>query len=111
MHITPSEALAKLKDSDHPFTTLFQHGSLEVEVYRPVKVDLQTPHTRDEIYVIISGQGTFFHEGETKKIAAGDFLFVPAGDDHRFENFTDDFSTWVFFYGPEGGEFGQSVDG
>ena len=21
-----------------------------------------------------------------------------------FEDFTDDFSTWVFFYGPEGGE-------
>jgi hypothetical protein len=23
---------------------------------------------------------------------------------HRFENFTDDFGTWVIFYGPEGGE-------
>jgi len=24
--------------------------------------------------------------------------------DHRFENFTDDFATWVIFYGEEGGE-------
>jgi hypothetical protein len=23
---------------------------------------------------------------------------------HRFLEFTDDFATWVFFYGPEGGE-------
>jgi hypothetical protein len=23
---------------------------------------------------------------------------------HRFEDFTDDFATWVIFYGPEGGE-------
>jgi hypothetical protein len=23
---------------------------------------------------------------------------------HRFEDFTEDFSTWVFFYGPVGGE-------
>jgi mannose-6-phosphate isomerase-like protein (cupin superfamily) len=35
---------------------------------------------------------------------AGDFLFVPAGIEHRFTNFTADFSTWVFFYGPKGGE-------
>ena len=23
---------------------------------------------------------------------------------HRFEEFSDDFATWVMFYGPEGGE-------
>jgi mannose-6-phosphate isomerase-like protein (cupin superfamily) len=34
----------------------------------------------------------------------GDLLFVPAGVIHRFEEFTDDFCTWVMFYGPEGGE-------
>jgi mannose-6-phosphate isomerase-like protein (cupin superfamily) len=34
----------------------------------------------------------------------GDVLFVAAGVEHRFENFTDDFAAWVFFYGPEGGE-------
>jgi hypothetical protein len=27
-----------------------------------------------------------------------------AGKPHRFEDFTDDFGTWVIFYGPEGGE-------
>ena len=31
-------------------------------------------------------------------------LFVKAGHEHRFENFTDDFATWVIFYGPDGGE-------
>jgi mannose-6-phosphate isomerase-like protein (cupin superfamily) len=34
----------------------------------------------------------------------GDVLFVPAGVEHHFENFTDDLATWVIFYGPEGGE-------
>ena len=33
-----------------------------------------------------------------------DVLFVPAGIEHRFENFTDDFATWVIFYGEKGGE-------
>ena len=33
-------------------------------------------------------------------------LFVPAGVVHRFEDFGDDFATWVFFYGPQDGERG-----
>ena len=32
------------------------------------------------------------------------FLFVPAGVEHRFEKFTEDFKTWVIFYGAIGGE-------
>jgi hypothetical protein len=31
-------------------------------------------------------------------------LFVAAGQTHRFEDFSDDFAVWVFFYGPDGGE-------
>ena len=34
----------------------------------------------------------------------GDLLFVPAGVEHRFEEFSDDLAVWVVFYGPDGGE-------
>jgi len=34
---------------------------------------------------------------------AGDFLFVSAGVEHRFEEFSKDFKTWVIFFGPKGG--------
>ena len=99
-----SEALAQLAASQKPFLEVFTHGSLSVEIYKPVGEDLQTPHTRDEVYVIIVGTG-FFVNGETRTaFTPGEFLFVPAGVVHRFEDFTDDFATWVFFYGPEGGE-------
>ena len=102
--ITPESALQKLAGHDKRFRTLFTHGTLEVEIYSPNQVDLQEPHQRDEIYVVIAGRGTFFCAGERIDFAPGDFLFVPAGIEHRFESFSDDFSTWVFFYGPEGGE-------
>jgi hypothetical protein len=36
--------------------------------------------------------------------APGDALFVAAAVEHRFEDFSDDFGTWVMFYGPAGGE-------
>jgi len=77
---------------------------MSVEIYRPVNTDTQTPHLQDELYVIISGSGEFFNNGERSAIRQGDVLFVPAGVEHRFENFTNDFATWVIFYGPNGGE-------
>ena len=102
--ITPTEALAKLAKVDTEFVELFEHGTLGVELYKPEKIDKQQPHERDEIYVVISGSGTFYCDGATMDFAAGDFLFVPAYVEHRFEEFSDDFLTWVFFYGPKGGE-------
>lgn len=86
------------------FATLYRRGKMYVEIYAPEKVDLQQPHEQDELYVVISGSGTFFNDGERHPFQAGDLLFVPAGVEHRFEDFSDDFKTWVIFYGPMGGE-------
>ena len=89
---------------DHPrFATAFAHGSLDVEIYAPRGVDPQQPHTRDEVYVVVAGHGKFFCDGETRDFAPGELLFVPAGIEHRFLDFSDDVVTWVLFYGPEGG--------
>ena len=90
MHIQPADALTKLNNSPKEFIELFQHGSLTVEVYQPKLTDQQTPHDRDEIYVVISGSGRFLNGNNTVEFKAGDFLFVPAGIEHRFINFTSD---------------------
>jgi len=56
--LTPASALKRLNvEAPAEFTRLFAHGTLEVEMYRPNGVDRQQPHTRDELYVIISGSG------------------------------------------------------
>ncbi|WP_222984717.1 cupin domain-containing protein [Flagellimonas meishanensis] len=104
MKINPHTALKRLSEVDSPFLTLFTHGTLSVEIYKPEKVDLQQPHTRDEVYVVVSGNGRFMMDGKHIDFGPGDFLFVPAGMEHRFEDFSDDFATWVLFYGPERGE-------
>ena len=77
---------------------------LTLEIYAPRRRDPQTPHTRDEIYIVVSGRGTFVDGVERYPFGPGDFLFVPAGVVHRFEDFSDDLAVWVLFYGPEGGE-------
>jgi len=87
-----------------PSAFVFEHGTLQVKMYRPVGQDAQKPHSRDELYVIARGSGWFVNGRERHPFQTGDVLFVPAGVEHRFEEFTDDFCTWVVFYGPEGGE-------
>lgn len=99
----PGPATAKWPEGE-PFATAFTHGSMAVELYAPRVRDLQTPHSRDELYFIARGYGEFVHANKRHSVAPGDTFFVPAGDEHRFENFSNDFVTWVVFYGPEGGE-------
>ena len=88
----------------YPSTTVMQHGSMSVEYFAPKIKDIQIPHEQDELYVITSGKATFIRGDEMVPCTTGDVLFVPAGVKHRFENFSDNFGTWVIFYGPEGGE-------
>ncbi len=102
--LTIPQAMERLAAAETPFDRVFAHGSLEVEIYAPKGEDHQTPHTRDELYIIASGNGFFVHERVRHPVETGEVLFVPAGDTHRFEDFSDDFATWVVFYGPEGGE-------
>ena len=110
MRITVAEALAKIPSTEgkQRFARLFAHGTLEVEFYAPRGHDPQKPHTRDEIYVVAAGRGMFVNGDARHPFGPGDFLFVPAGVVHRFEEFTDDLALWVFFYGPEGGEAGTA---
>ncbi len=104
MKISKTEGLEKLASSGKLFLEVFNHGTLSVEVYKPVGTDLQQPHDRDEVYIVISGEGTFLSDGKSYVFKPGDFLFVPSGIEHRFEDFTEDFATWVIFFGPVGGE-------
>ena len=87
-----------------PFVLAHEHGSLSVELYAPRGVDAQTPHRRDEVYVVVRGEGWFVNGPDRHRFGPGDLLFVAAGVGHRFEDFTDDLAAWVVFYGPEGGE-------
>ncbi len=105
IHVSLGEALAEGPPrAGNLAVPIFNHGTLEAELYAPKGDDHQKPHTRDEIYVVGGGTGLFF-DGESRvPVGPGAFIFVPAGQLHRFEEFSDDFAVWVFFYGPEGGE-------
>jgi mannose-6-phosphate isomerase-like protein (cupin superfamily) len=83
---------------------VLQRGSVTVKLSLPVLPNQQTPHTQDEIYVIVRGRGVLFHDGKRDAFGPGDLMFVAAGTEHHFEDFTEDLAVWVVFYGPTGGE-------
>jgi len=89
---------------------VFSHGTLEVELYTPKGHDPQKPHRRDEIYFIVRGAGRFFDGSRHHAVAPGSFIFVGAGQKHRFEDFSPDFTVWVAFYGNDGGEITRGRD-
>ena len=100
-----SDALAQLPGpAGKRFATIFERGSLMLEIYAPRGTDSQSPHTRDEIYFVAAGRGDYVCGEERHEFGPTDVLFAAAGSKHRFENFTDDLVVWVIFYGPEGGE-------
>ena len=102
---TVAEALERLPGPEgQRFATVFEHGSLLVEIYAPRGLDSQKPHTRDEIYFVVTGTGEFVCNDSRQPFEPGDILFAAAGSVHRFENFSGDLTVWVLFYGPEGGE-------
>ncbi len=101
------QAKESLNQSPKEFLKLMETGSMEVELYKPHQIDKQLPHNRDEIYIIAQGSGVFEINAEKTNFQKGDLLFVPSGAEHRFLNFTDDFYTWVIFYGPISGEQGE----
>jgi mannose-6-phosphate isomerase-like protein (cupin superfamily) len=93
------------------YAIVHSHGTFTAGLYAPRGVDDQTPHTRDEAYVVVRGSGQFVCGDARRAFAPGELLFVPAGMTHRFESFTDDLTVWVIFYGPQGGEESTQLGG
>ena len=119
LRVTVADAKALPNDAGRSTALMLAHGSMELRWFAPKQEDPQTPHDRDELYIIVSGTGVFMRavdilpfddttlpiQGEERvEFGPGDALFVAAGTVHRFEKFSDDFATWIVFYGPEGGE-------
>jgi mannose-6-phosphate isomerase-like protein (cupin superfamily) len=105
-HMPADEILSKLKSASGGKRSFYplQRGTMRLSVYAPTNQDAQDPHDQDELYIVISGTGTFAKGQEQASFKPGDAIFVEAGAAHAFTNFSSDFATWVIFWGPKGGE-------
>src|SRR5215475_9127469 len=85
-------------------TQVLKRGTLDIVLSVPLPPNRQTPHAQDEIYVIVRGRGVLVHDsGKREPFSAGDILFVSAGVEHHYEDFSADLALWRIFYGAHGG--------
>lgn len=99
----PGPRTAKWPEGER-FVQGLAHGTMVVELFAPIGHDPQTPHRQDELYFIQTGSAELLIAGEPFACAPGDAFFVAAGVEHHFEKMSADFTTWVVFWGPDGGE-------
>ena len=103
IHLEGAHARIPGPAGEHSVSVL-QRGSLNLKLSLPVAPNQQIPHKQDEIYVILKGRGVLFHDGKRDAFEPGDVMFIAAGTEHHFEDFSEDLAVWVVFYGPAGGE-------
>lgn len=76
----------------------FRRAGVSLAIFAPIQLDRQTPHEQDDIYIVVAGRGELQLDLEVLRAEQGDALFIAAGTEHRFQNFSSDFATWVFFF-------------
>lgn len=59
--------------------------------------DPQSPHTEDELYVVMSGRANVTVDGKTRPIRAGSVIFVGAQVEHRFHDIEERLVLLVMF--------------
>jgi len=92
---------ARLAERGGGYESIHSSPGLEVGVYVLVagEEDKQTPHTFDEAYVLLDGEGEIEIEGERSLLRRGQGVFVEAGVEHRFHPY-DEVTLLVVFNGP-----------
>jgi mannose-6-phosphate isomerase-like protein (cupin superfamily) len=88
--VTPGRSTMVLVDAD-----------LEVRFAARPTDGPQSPHRRDELYVVASGTGHYRVGDRVTAVGPGDLLFAAAHAAHGFEDISADFTAWVLFYGPQ----------
>lgn len=93
--------LARRAATGQRYLEFLQAPAISVGVYHLAagQPDPQGPHTRDEVYCVISGRATIQVAHERQAVEPGAIVYVGAGVDHRFQDITEDLTVLVFFAG------------
>ena len=59
--------------------------------------DLQSPHTEDEVYYVVSGKAQIKVADEDRAVQAGSVVYVAKNVEHRFHSIEEELTVLVFF--------------
>jgi mannose-6-phosphate isomerase-like protein (cupin superfamily) len=87
-----NKLLSELEDQGGYFIDFISTRGIRLH---PGEDDTQEPHSVDEVYYVIEGNGFIKLNGKDHEIRQGTSIFVPAKADHRFHGNKEDL---VVFY-------------
>ena len=95
-----------------PWLEFLRYPALSVGLYvlEPGQVDLQSPHTEDEIYYVVAGRGQITVGAEVRQVVPGSIVYVAIAVPHHFHDITEKLTLLVVF-GPAEGSLGTELPG
>jgi quercetin dioxygenase-like cupin family protein len=98
--------LPQRKATGGPWLEFLRTASLSVGLYELAAgaIDRQQPHSEDEVYYVLQGEGMIEVAGDNRAVKQGSIIFVGAQVPHRFHSIIDDLHILVFFAPPEGSQ-------
>ena len=87
-----------------PWQEFMRYPALSAGLYvlEPGQADLQSPHTEDEIYYVVSGSGRITVGDEVRPVGPGAFVYVATAVPHHFHDITEKLTLLVVFGPAEG---------
>jgi mannose-6-phosphate isomerase-like protein (cupin superfamily) len=94
-----SKLAAKQAKSGKAYLEFLRVSSMSMGLYTlPAGgVDLQQPHTEDEVYYVVYGRGKIRVGDKDQDVGPTSIIYVPAGVEHRFHSIILDLTILVFF--------------
>jgi mannose-6-phosphate isomerase-like protein (cupin superfamily) len=80
------EIVPRIDMQENYFISFLNTKGIEAGILklRPRQKDTQVPHSLDEVYFVIEGNGFIEIKNSTYKVKKGTIIFVPAESKHRF---------------------------
>lgn len=93
------QLLREQETAGKAYAEFIQRPDMSVGIYKldAGQPDLQSPHTEDEIYYVLSGEGMVIMDGQKTVVRPGSVVFVPAGQEHRFSDYPTGLTLLVVF--------------
>jgi mannose-6-phosphate isomerase-like protein (cupin superfamily) len=80
------EIVSRIDMQENYFISFLNTQGIEAGILKlhPRQKDTQVPHSLDEVYFVIEGNGFIEIKNSTYKVKKGTIIFVPAESKHRF---------------------------
>ena len=97
-----ADVTAQRQQEGKPYHEFFRTEKLSLGLYvlKADEKDFQGPHTEEEVYYVLEGQGVIRVADEDRPLSGGSTVFVPVGVEHRFHSITEDLKILVFWAPP-----------